>query len=251
MELSKAKQALYASLGNRKFRKRYGLFVVEGAKCVSDTISVFSLECLAATPRWAEAHTQLMDMAADKAALTNVQVLAKISSLSTPPEVIAVYRLPEITEKAELERGALNLLLDGIQDPGNLGTIVRTADWFGFNRIFASYDTADIFNAKAIQASMGSVSRVKVVYCDLEALIDNSHGMAVAGTLLDGKDIFSSDLPSEAAIVMGNEGKGISEAIRRRVTCPLLIPPYNIASHAESLNVGAATAITLALFRNR
>ena len=138
-----------------------------------------------------------------------------------------------------------------IQDPGNLGTIMRTAHWFGIDRIYASRDTVDIFNPKTVQSTMGSLGRVEIVYCDLGELMDKNPDMPVYGTLLDGKNIYKATLGEHGFIIMGNEGKGISESLRKRITSPLLIPPYDYSNHSESLNVAIATAVTLSQFRSR
>ena len=140
------------------------------------------------------------------------------------------------------------LALDGVQDPGNLGTIIRVADWFGIDRIVCSADTADCWSPKVVQATMGSIARVSIVYTDLVDYLQHTT-LPVCGTLLNGRDIFKESLPSEAIIVMGNEGNGISQAVRQLVTHPLLIPQYRPG--AESLNVAIATAITCAEFRRR
>ena len=145
----------------------------------------------------------------------------------------------------------LVLALDGVQDPGNLGTIIRIADWFGISDIFCSADTADVWNPKVIQATMGSIARVRITYTDLVALIKEAQ-VPVYGTLLDGDNIYQQTLSQNGIIVMGNEGNGISPEIRQLITNKLLIPDFNTGdSHAESLNVAIATAITCSEFRRR
>jgi TrmH family RNA methyltransferase len=142
--------------------------------------------------------------------------------------------------------------LDGIQDPGNLGTIIRIADWFGIDTIYCSEDTADAYNPKVVQATMGSIARVKIVYTNLLTLFDSlPPSYPVYGTLLDGDDIYQQPLSHEGIIVMGNEGNGISEAIRQRVNRRLLIPCFREGDTAESLNVAIATAITCSEFKRR
>jgi TrmH family RNA methyltransferase len=142
----------------------------------------------------------------------------------------------------------LSLALDGVQDPGNLGTIIRVADWFGIDTIYCSPDTADAWNPKVVQATMGSIARVQMIYTDLEQLISNT-SLPVYATLLDGNDIYQQELSSEGIIVMGNEGNGISAPIRQLVSRKLLIPAYRIG--AESLNVAIATAIVCSEFKRR
>lgn len=251
MQLSKAKTTLYSSLSQRKMRKRHSLFIVEGEKCVADTIGKFKLEALVATAAWVEKYPDIVAKVSEQLAVGRKTDLDKISSLSTSPEVVAIFHMPAQGGVPPLDLHSLNLLLDGIQDPGNLGTIVRTAHWFGFHRIYASTDTADIFNPKAMMASMGSAGEVDVVYCDLHKLLIEAAPLPVYGTLLNGRNIFKTELKQQGVIIMGNEGKGISQILREKVTHPLLIPPYSETWHGDSLNVAAATAITLALFRNQ
>lgn len=254
MELSKTKLSQYSTLTSAKMRRRHGLFTAEGEKLVADTREAFEAEALIATREWLESHPDRLGFASGVVREATPAMLAKMSAMTTPPQVMAVYRLPEATaDPLAMARGArerLVLMLDGVQDPGNLGTIVRTADWFGVYDIIASPDTVDIFNPKAIQATMGAISRVRVSYAPLEEVLAGTGDVPVYGTLLDGRDIYTADLSSHGIIVMGNEGKGISAPVRRLVTRPLLIPPYGGGGHGESLNVAAATAITLSVFRH-
>lgn len=250
MELSKARQGIYSQLSKRKMRERHGLFIVEGYKSVIDSLDLFEIEALIVVdgsdiPISWRSDYPLYEVPSS--------VMKKISSLSTPADVAAVYRLPSgfYDNVPQPESDKLYLLLDGIQDPGNLGTIIRTAHWFGIPRIYASKDTVDIFNPKTIQSTMGSLGRVEVNYCDLEVLINSNQELPVYGTLLDGKNIYEATLSEHGFIIMGNEGKGISEALRPLVSSPLLIPPYDSENHSESLNVAIATAVTLSQFRSR
>ena len=187
--------------------------------------------------------------------------LRKLSFLQHPQEVLAVFEIPHNSSLFTLHgeadsslftlNSSLSLALDGVQDPGNLGTIIRIADWFGIQTIFCSEDTADCYNPKVVQATMGSLAHVHIIYTDLEALLQSVH-CPIYGTLLDGQNIYQQQLSNEGIIVMGNEGNGISPAIRQLVTHKLLIPNYNTAGEtAESLNVAIATAITCAEFRRR
>lgn len=251
MDISKTKTSLLASLQSKKMRLRHGLFIVEGEKSVKDTLGAFELADIVATGRWLETAGGFPGIPSDRIMTASEGAMRKISSLSTPPEVLAVYRLPKDDEDGDpvLDKDGLHLLLDGIQDPGNLGTIIRTADWFGFTRVYASRDTADVFNPKTVQATMGSLRRVKVIYTDLADLIKRSGVSNVYGTMLEGDNIYDTNLGKNGVIVMGNEGNGLSEEIRTLVSKPILIPPYNPESHAESLNVAVATGIVLAAFR--
>lgn len=249
MELSKRKQGIYAQLGSRKFREKHGLFAVEGRKSVMDSLGHFELEAIIRAK--GSEDFRACDIEAPVYEVSE-QEMSRISSLSTPSDLMAVFRLPQYSdENTPVDKNKLYLLLDGIQDPGNLGTIMRTCHWFGIRRIYASRQTADIFNPKAIQAAMGSLGHVGIVYCDLELLIGDNPEMPVYGTLLDGRDIYKAPLGERGFIVMGNEGKGISEKIRKLISHPLLIPPYDAENHAESLNVAIATAVTLSQFRSR
>lgn len=249
MELSKSKISVLASLSSKKMRRKHQLFLAEGEKCALDTLGAFSLVNLVATKDWLEGRPQLPADCSDKILVATADQMRKISSLSTAPEVLAVFRLPEEEEgPITLAKDELHLMIDGVQDPGNLGTIIRTADWFGFKEIICSNDTVDIFNPKTVQATMGSLKRVKVKYSDLKGVIEGSGIENVYGTLLNGKDIFKTSLKQSGIIVMGNEGNGISAEIRDLVTDPLLIPAKNPMDAPESLNVAIATAITLAQF---
>ena len=248
-----------ASLSQRKMRRKHGLFIIEGRKSVEDILfsypGRFHIEYIAATPEWlSECGVRAIAMVkAGEEAIYEASAadLRGVSSLSTPPDVMAVCALPEQTIEDDIALSAdeLYLMLDGVQDPGNLGTIVRTAHWFGIKRIFASRTTADIYNPKAIQSSMGSLAAVRVSYVDLPAIVRANPDIPVAGLQLEGRDIFRSVLPKGAFIVMGNEGNGLSAEMRSLITLPLTIPPYDASEHAESLNVAIATGITLAEFR--
>ena len=244
MELSKTKFGIYSSLSTSKMRRRYSLFSVEGEKSVADTLDHFELEALIYT----DGFDCRQHCSPERLYHVTPGLMKKLSNLSTPSKIMAVYRLPESVDM--LPTGiydGLYVVLDGVQDPGNLGTIVRTCHWFGIRQIFASRDTVDIFNPKTVMSTMGSIAKVNVTYCDLDRLFEENPDMPVYGLILDGEDIFSANLEKRGFIVMGNEGKGITEGIRERITHPLTIPPGN-ADHSESLNVAIATAIAVAQF---
>ncbi len=251
MELSKTKASLYSSLSSKKMRAKHGLFLAEGEKCALDTLGAFPLECLIMTEEWLERNRPMVADYADKIATATPAAIKNITTLVSPPEVIAVFR-QESDNRQEDKGGKVYLMLDGVQDPGNLGTIIRTADWFGIDTIFASKDTVDVYNPKVVQSTMGSLKRVKVYYTDLAEIIDAHPDMPVYGMLLDGENIYDANIASgKGFIIMGNEGNGISEALRRKISNPLLIPPYDVENHPESLNVAIATAITLFRFRGK
>ena len=177
--------------------------------------------------------------------------LHRISFLQHPQEVLAVFHIPTPSQPSSILPLASNLTLalDGVQDPGNVGTIIRIADWFGITQIICSPDTADVYNPKVVQATMGSLAHVSITYCDLVPLLREAN-VPVYGTLLDGQDIYQQPLSAEGIIVMGNEGNGISPEVRQLVTNKLLIPNFNNNTEtAESLNVAIATAITCSEFR--
>jgi len=194
----------------------------------------------------------------------NETQMSQISSMKTPQGILAVFeqkplsmglglgKVPSIGEGVGVRSNDWLLVLDGVQDPGNLGTIIRTADWFGFRCIVCSKDTADCYNPKVVQATMGALGRVDIYYTDLNEFLTASKTfkLPVYGTLLDGKNLYDSPLPEKGILIMGNEGKGISPQIRRFITHPTLIPSYpKDTPTSESLNVATATAIMLAEIR--
>lgn len=249
MLLSKTKLNLYSRLGNRKQREKLGLFLAEGEKCVADTIGHFSPEAILASESWAERHGREFQIPILTAGEPEMR---QVSQFQTLPEVIAVYRIPkqpDIDEKLLSE--SLTLLLDAVQDPGNLGTILRIASWFGIDQVVLGDGCADPYNPKAVQSSMGAVGMVRIVQHNLASLIAAHPEIPVCGTLLDGTDIYTTDLRLPAFVVMGNEGNGLSKEIRDMVNLPLLIPSFATGPHAESLNVAAATAVTVSEFMRK
>lgn len=234
---------LIRSLELKKNRKREGLFVAEGPKVVSDMLQ-------------AGYHARLLFSTTERpsAEVITDEELRKISFLQHPQEVLAVFEIPQsINSKPLTINSTLSLALDGIQDPGNLGTIIRIADWFGISTIYCSLDTVDVYNPKVVQATMGSIAHVKMVYTDLpEFFRQLPHSCPVYGTLLDGENIYEQELTPEGIIIMGNEGNGISSEVRKYITRRLLIPDFHTDGlRAESLNVAIATAITCSEFRRR
>lgn len=244
--LTHAQAKVYASLATAKGRKQTGLFMAQGSKCVADTLPHFQLEELLCTHQWAEANGH-----ADGATIVGKGDLQKITTLTSTPEVIAIYRIPQ-APAASPNPDALSVALDCVQDPGNLGTIMRVCDWMGVTDIFASADTVDVWSPKVVQSTMGSIARVKVHYADdlARLLADAAKKMEVYGTFLDGEDIYHSRLQSRGIVVMGNEGSGIGDLCTKSVTRRLLIPSYPPGRDTcQSLNVAIATAITLSEFR--
>ena len=232
---------LVKQLEMKKHRQREGLFVAEGPKVVGDLLKCGLMpKTVYATEGWS---------GCDGTILVTDEELRKLSFLQHPQQVLAVFPIPHPATALPTTK-KLYLALDGVQDPGNLGTIVRIADWFGIDTIFCSPDTADVWNPKVVQATMGSIARVGVLYTDLPSLLAEV-ALPVFGTLLDGDDIYRHELPAKGIIVMGNEGNGISAPVRELVTHRLLIPAFRQGDSAESLNVAIATAITCSEFRRR
>jgi len=237
--LSKSQVSLLQSLQHKKFRKEHGVFLVEGLKSVTEFIqSAYTIETIYHTPAIAPKLLKLShNINTIEISLT---ILQKISSLKTPADVIAVIKVPNWPHlKPDTLKNKFSLVLDGIQDPGNMGTIIRTADWFGIQNIICSEDTVDVYNPKVVQATMGSLSRVNVQYTNLAAILANTN-MPVYGALLNGEDIYNTAFGTEGLIVMGNEGNGLRPEIIDMISKAVTIPRFG---GAESLNVAIATAI--------
>ncbi len=241
--VSKNQIKLVKSLLMKKNRKQLGLFVAEGPKVVGDLLRAgFTPHSIFTTGQFPQG--QHADCSVQ---LITEEELQRLSFLQHPQQILAVFHIPNNNALPS----ALSLALDGIQDPGNLGTIIRIADWFGISTIYCSPDTADAYNPKVVQATMGSLAHVAIIYTDIPDLLEHAN-CPVYGTLLDGEDIYNQELTAEGIIVMGNEGNGISPEVRRLITNKLLIPNFNTDSErAESLNVAIATAITCSEFRRR
>ena len=262
--ISKNKIKYIRSLELKKNRNKEGKFVAEGFKVVDDLLALQPADLIVATQEWLHgkhlaAQTEVIEVTEEE--------LKKVSFLQHPQQVLAVFKqdagcsYEEAKEEAndkeknfgfsEINTSELNLALDGVQDPGNLGTIIRIADWFGITHIYCSQDTADVYNPKVVQATMGSIARVKVEYGNLLGLVESLPAdVPVYGTLLDGDNIYQQQLENRGLIVMGNEGKGISPALAKKVNRRLLIPNFPEGrATADSLNVAIATAITCSEFR--
>ncbi len=252
--ISNNTRKMVASLARAKGRREMGLFVAEGTKCVLETINAFKVLSLYATPAWIESHSAQLPEGIGVIAVKREDII-KMSSLSTPGDIIAVYHIPDTTvpDLTQLSH-KLVIALDRVQDPGNLGTIMRIADWFGITDIICSHDTVDLYNPKTVQATMGAIARVTVHYTDLPDTLGHlaAKGTPVYGTFLDGNNLYDTELTAEGVILMGNEGNGISPETAATVSHRLLIPPFPADRETvESLNVSMATAITVAEFRRR
>lgn len=255
--ISKNKTKLIKSLEQKKKRRELGMFVVEGFKSVGEFVKEgFNIYFVAATSEWIGGNRHIVSrLQPEQLAELTEDELRSVSYLQHPQQVLAVFMLPPMTECPDKGwlRGNLCLALDGVQDPGNLGTIIRIADWFGIEHVVCSHECADVYSPKVVQATMGSLARIRISYTDLRAFIGGvQEEVPVYGTLLEGENIYSQELTDNGIIVMGNEGNGISPEIRAMITRGVLIPNFPSGrSTAESLNVAVATAVVCAEFRRR
>ena len=239
MTATKKQLARWAGLKNRKDRDETGLFLAEGSKLVAEVReSGWSIEALLA------AETSLD--AIEGYGLTPDQ-LERVSGFRTAPEIVAVVRKPMSFAPPRWVPGTLALILDGLQDPGNVGTLIRTAAWFGFAAVFYTADTADPFGPKAVQASMGALFQVKTGIVDALWFQTLPVGTPVIGAFLEGESVFGANLPAEGLMILGNEGHGIGADLASLVTRRLTVPRFG--DRAESLNVAAAAAVLMAEFR--
>lgn len=243
--MTKAEIQFVRSLADKRTRDEERLFIAEGKKLVE--------EIVASNLMIRRIYTTRTDIAHSALEVIDQKTMERISQLKTASDTLAIVEQPRKKLNANTLKGRLTLALDGVQNPGNLGTIVRLADWFGVDNIICSAECADVYNPKVVQATMGAIIRVGVHYTDnLAALLKDAaaNNLPIYGTLLDGNNIYSEKLPSEGIIVMGNEGRGLSDECRNTLTHKLLIPPYPAdAPTSESLNVAMATGIILAEFR--
>ena len=238
MSLSKNHLKLITSLSQKKYRHKYKLFVVEGVKVVQEFLnSSYELEILFST----ESSFSYLDSFIE----VSEQELKKISSLKTPNKVIALFKIP--VEKNTSPSGLI-VALDAINDPGNLGTIIRLCDWFGVDKLLCSKETVDCYNTKVVQSSMGSLTRVAISYIDLKEYL-TSVSIPIFIADMDGDNIYEMKPPTSAVLVMGNEANGISNSIKQIVSTKITIPRYGNSQLTESLNVATATAILLSEFR--
>ena len=243
--MTKAEIQFIRSLADKRVRDAEQLFVAEGDKLIGEILqsglrirNIYALE----------GHFD------GRAETVTAKEMERISQLKTASSSLAVVEQPRHKTPAQAPANRLTLALDGVQNPGNLGTIIRLADWFGVEDIFCSEDTADCFNPKVVQATMGAILRVRVHYLKLADFLKRTaeSGVEVYGTMLDGDNIYDAELQQNGVIVMGNEGKGVSEECARSFTHKLLIPTYPADRQgSESLNVAMATGIVCAEFRRR
>ncbi len=238
MRLSNNHQKLITSLSQKKYRQKHQLFIAEGVKVVQEFLkSSYELEILFST----DTDFSFLDCFVE----VSNQELKKISSLKTPNKVLAIFKIPL---QKKINSSGLTVVLDTINDPGNLGTIIRLCDWFGVDQLLCSKETVDCYNIKVVQASMGSLTRVPISYLNLtEYLKTVSVPVFIAD--MDGDNIYKTTLPPSAVLVMGNEANGASDAIKQLVNTKISIPRFVTSNQVESLNVATATAILLSEFR--
>lgn len=237
--VSKNQIKLINSLQQKKYRKLHNLFIAEGKKVIQELIDAnFSLEHLFVTKE------NLFDKKFQSELISDAE-LKKISALTTANDCLAVFKIKEVNSNAST---GLELALDNIKDPGNMGTIIRLCDWFGISKIVCTEETVDIYNPKVVQATMGSLARVEVLYTNLTDYLKTAD-VAIFGTFMEGKNIYKTELPSQGIIVMGNEANGISAEIESLVTQKISIPRFGNLQQTESLNVATATAVILSEFK--
>jgi TrmH family RNA methyltransferase len=251
--LTKSRIKHISSLKVKKYRELHGEFIAEGSKLVSELLnSNYTATALYALKEWLSENKLPTDFKAEVIEVTEAE-MARITSLSTPSPCLLTLQTRNTPFDIAIAERELVLMLDDIQDPGNLGTIIRTADWFGFNHIVCSLNTVDLYNPKTIQSTMGSVTRVNVSYQQLDEILDKlDKKVSIYGSLLDGENILNKKLNTNGIIVIGNESKGISEKIRCYINEKIFIPgyqPHQTLDRPESLNASIANAIICYEFR--
>lgn len=237
--LSKSQISFIKSLHQKKYRKEHGIFIIEGFKSIVEFIpSVYQIHSIYFLPQYQSLLPKLPSNI--KLFEVNNAELEKISTLQAPQGILALINTPEIKAfDKKILRNNFSLVLDGIQDPGNLGTIIRTADWFGIKQVICSLNTVEVYNPKTVQATMGSLCRVNVTYQDLSGLLKDSN-LPVFGAMLDGNSLYETNWGNEGLVILGNEGQGVSPEIINLIDRPVTIPRVGLA---ESLNVAVSAAI--------
>jgi len=242
MSLSKNHIKLITSLQQKKYRQKHQLFVAEGIKVVKEFLnSSFNLDRIFVT------DIDFLDESIPNNKIIQVSdvELKKISQLKSPNKVLALFEIPEETKT---KNNGLIVVLDEVNDPGNLGTIIRLCDWFGVSRLVCSKNTVDCYNQKVVQSSMGSLTRIPITYLDIVDFVKNTE-LPVFTADMDGENVYKTELPKEAVLIMGNEANGVSSAIMQLVKNKIAIPRFGNIQETESLNVATATAILLSEFR--
>lgn len=240
MSISKNQLKLITSLSQKKYRQKHHLFIAEGVKVVNELLnSSFDVETLFCTDDFET------DTHKDKITTISETELKKISTLKSPNKVLGLFKIP--SEKP-FQNSGLIITLDAINDPGNLGTIIRLCDWFGVSQLICSKDTVDCYNQKVVQASMGSLTRISIHYTDLKKYLESSNLPTFIADM-DGENVYKTDLPKEGILIMGNEANGVSEEIKTLIQHKISIPRFGETQETESLNVATATAILLSEFK--
>jgi len=240
MSISKNQVKVITSLSQKKYRQKHKLFIAEGIKVVNELLnSSFEIDTLFAVDNFKT------DISSDKIIRIAQKDLQKISNLKTPNKVLGLFKIPD---EKPLQKNGITIALDAINDPGNLGTIIRLCDWFGVSQLVCSNDTVDCYNQKVVQASMGSLKRTSIIYTDLETYLQEIQLPTFIADM-DGKNIYKSTLPKEAILIMGNEANGVSDEIKVLIKNKIAIPRFGETQETESLNVATATAILLSEFK--
>jgi TrmH family RNA methyltransferase len=251
--LSRNKIKHIGSLQIKKYRKIYHQFIAEGTTLILDLLgSDMEILEIFATENWIADHSDLLKESQFQVHQVTIKELKLISPLTTPGNVLAVIQIPERPFDPSVANRELIVMLDDISDPGNLGTIIRTADWFGINHIICSEPSVDLYNPKVVQATMGSIARVKVYYQNLIEILENiDTSIPIFGAVMNGEDLDKVTLNKHGFILLGNESRGISEKLLHFVKYKITIPPFgeNDVKHAESLNIAMASAIIFYNFR--
>jgi len=240
MSISKNQSKIITSLSQKKYRQKHKLFIAEGVKVVNELLnSSFEIDTLFAVDDFQT------DISVNKITRILEKDLQKISNLKTPNKVLGLFKIPD---EKPLQKNGLIVALDDINDPGNLGTIIRLCDWFGVSQLLCSKETVDCYNQKVVQASMGSLTRISITYIDLETYLSASTLPTFIADM-DGENVYKSQLPKEGLLIMGNEANGVSDEIKVLIKNKISIPRFGETQETESLNVATATAILLSEFK--
>jgi len=238
------------SLQLKKFRDEHNVFIAEGPKAVDELIkSDFKIERLLGLESWITSNQAKLAALAISAETITEKELNRISGMKSPSSVLATVQIPTLEPDIQMLNQDLNLMLSDIRDPGNFGTIIRTADWFGVGQILCSRECVELYNPKVIQATMGSFTRVKVVYTDLHTILSQLKDIPVYAAVMDGENMYKQKLESKGVIIIGNESHGISPGLNKNITHKITIP--SVGKTAESLNVAVATAVICGEFRRQ
>ncbi len=240
MRVSKSQLKIITSLSQKKYRQKHHLFIAEGIKVVNELLnSSFEIDTLFAVDDF------ITDISSDNIIRISEKDLQKISNLKSPNKVLGLFKIPD---EKPLQQNGLKIALDSVNDPGNLGTIIRLCDWFGVTQLICSKDTVDCYNQKVVQASMGSLKRISIIYLDLEIYLQETTLPTFIADM-DGENIYKTKLPKEAILIMGNEANGVSNEIKKLIKNKIAIPRFGESKETESLNVATATAILLSEFK--